>query len=178
MPPLFATLRTPAISGGLALLLLLYVSVQMFTFEPAKEAPDFASPSSEPVRASAVAKGADKPVAGIESSPREVPPVKVTPPGGETEMRTSSGPLETVPAIEPPTMDSGPAAPEPATPKTHVTVTKPVDVKLRFGTAKVLAGTEFKIISRDAANVTVVHGAETVTIPIEATDLAVPLPTQ
>ena len=145
---------------GLALLLVLYVGVQMFSGDPIKEAPDFTGdnptlprPTDPPKVASRPPRETTKPAAAESGTDK----VEMTPSGGE-----------------PPAMDSAPTTP--AAPKTHVIIAKPVDVKLRFGSAKISAGTQFKIISQDAASVTVVYGAETVTIPIENTDLAAPQP--
>ncbi|MEO7318975.1 MAG: GYF domain-containing protein [Chthoniobacteraceae bacterium] len=139
---------------GLALLLLLYVGVQMLTGDPVVEAPDFTS--ADPVQSPNMAR-----------PPEPVNPAATT----ETDLvKTDTAPSST--PAEPPAMDAEPATP--AAPKTHVIIAKPVDVKLRFGTAKITAGTQFKIIAQDATSVTVIYGAETVTIPIENTDLAAP----
>ena len=90
-------------------------------------------------------------------------------------MAASSPPAEPTTA-EP--MAGDPAPPAAVAAKTSVIIVKPVDVKLRFGSAKLPVGAQLKIVSQDGAHVTVIYGAETVTIPIEATDFAAPLPGQ
>ena len=144
---------------GLALLLVLYVGAQMLTGDPIVEAPDFTG--TDPISAIP----AQPP--NIARPPEPVKSAATTEPDAIKTNATSS----TTPA-EPPAMDAAPTTP--AAPKTHVIIAKPVDVKLRFGTAKITAGTQFRIIAQDAASVTVIYGAETVTIPIENTDLAAP----
>lgn len=154
---------------GLALLLVFYVGVQFFSAESPEET---TAPVGEKV-APATPAPAPK-MAGASEPARLVEPAKRTetePEKGDTEM-VASVTTAAAPSADPPTMEATPAAP--AEPKTRVTVTKPTEVKLRYGSTKILSGTEFKIVTRDASSVTVIHLAETVTIPIQNTDLALP----
>ena len=164
--PLGALIR--GVVFGLALLLLLYVGMQIFVGEPVVEtaAPAGASPASAAEQAPKTVSESEpaKPAAKV---PR-VEPARAELIGGLTEPAP--------PAAEVPVMDATPLSP--AEPKTRVTITKSCDVKLRYGSAKIVAGTEFKIIAQDATSVTVIHLAETVRIPLENTDLATPLPVQ
>ena len=151
---------------GLVLLLALYVAVQIFSSDPAE---------SEPAPAS----GNPPAIAPAEPSAPVAQPATdiVKPPAAAAEAAPAATTAEMpAPSAEAPAMETVPATP--AAPKTHVIIAKPIDVKLRFGTAKIQAGTQFKIVSQDATSVTVVYAAETVTIPIEATDLATPLPVE
>ncbi len=153
---------------GLALLLALYVGVELFTGEPdtAAQAPAEAKPA--PAIPPEPPKISDSPAPKAEVAPEaKLDPMK-------TEMASSAATAEP-PATAPPAADPPPRV---AAPKTEVTVTKAVDVKLHLGSAKLYPGKRFKIIARDAASVTVILGAETVSIPIEATDLAEPPPAQ
>ena len=150
--PIAALIR--GVVFGLALLLALYVGKEMFTGDPAGEAP-----APEPVKPVAV-----KPVE---------PPKSVVPPVREVEKPVVA---EVPPADAPATTDPAPAAG--STARTHVIIQKPVEVKLRFGTAKLAAGTKLKIVSRDGVRVTVTYGNDTVTIPIEDTDIGAALPEQ
>ena len=80
---------------------------------------------------------------------------------------------------DPPPTDPAPA-PAPA-PKVFLVITKPTEVQLPFGRAKLTVGMQLKIISQDGANVKAVYGGSVVTISIDATDLAgpaMPLPAQ
>ncbi len=166
--PLAALIRGAVF--GLALLLALYVGVQFFTTEPVQEAPDFTGSGAQTPPAPEPPKKPEAPARAPENPPAEPPRAEVPQPGA-----ASGIPIQTATA-EPAAMDSPPTAPTIATPKTHVIITKPFDVKLRFGSAKIAAGTQFKIISQDGAHVTVIYAAETITIPAENTDLAEPLP--
>ena len=152
---------------GLALLLVFYVGVQFFSTESAEETP---APAGEKVAPAAPAPAPK--MAGASEPAKPVEPAKrpdLEPEKAGTEMVAAQ--TNTVaPSTEPPAMDAAPAAP--AEPKTRVTVTKPLEVKLRYGSTKILSGTEFRIVARDASSVTVIHLAETVTIPIQNTDLA------
>ena len=139
---------------GLALLLVLYVGAQMLTGDPVAEAPDFTS--AEPPPPPKIVRPPD--------------PVKPAAPMEPELVKADAAPAS--PPAEPPAMDATPAIP--AAPKTHVVIAKPVEVKLRFGSAKIPRGTQFKIIAQDAASVTVIYAAETVSIPIDHTDLAAP----
>lgn len=154
---------------GLALLLLVYVGVQMVTGDSAE--PAAVVTAGKP--ASVIA--ADSP--GIAESPvREIVKAPAPKPAPEPpEMESPAAPAE--PSAADPMADD-PAPPAAAALKTSVIMVKPVDVKLRFGSAKLPVGAQLKIVSQNGSQVTVTYGAETVTIPIEATDLAAPLPVQ
>ena len=153
---------------GLAVLLLLYVCMQIFIGEPATETAAAGEASPAPA--------AERPPKTV-SEPEPAKPVAKAPPTEPAKNGMIAGLTDPAPpTAEPPAMDGTPAIP--AEPKTRVTITKPCDVKLRYGSAKIVVGTEFKIIAQDAAGVTVIHLAETVRIPLENTDLATPLPAQ
>lgn len=146
---------------GLALLLALYVGVQIFSDDPEPESPTPAEVPAAPLLPAQPVK--------VAAAPE---PAKAPAPEADEPKQEAPAPSTPPPAAETPAMETTPITP--AAPKTHVIITKPVDVKLRFGSAKVAKGTQFKIISVDAVNVTVIYGAETVTIPVEYTDLSAP----
>ena len=152
---------------GLALLLVFYVGVQFFSTESGEET---VAPVGEEVAPAAPAPAPK--MAGASEPAKPVEPAKPpTPDPEKASVDMVAALTNTVaPSTEPPAMDAVPAAP--AEPKTRVTVTKPTEVKLRYGSTKILSGTEFKIVARNASSVTVIHLAETVTIPIQNTDLA------
>ena len=171
--PLAALIRGAVF--GLALLLALYVGVQFFSNEPVQELPDFTSSGAETQPAPEPPKKTEAPVRGLDNPPTDNPRSEEPKPGSACSI-----PIQTAPT-EPAAMDAAPSTlPEsaPATPKTHVTITKPFDAKLRFGSAKIAVGTQFRIISQDGVHVTVIYGAETITIPVENTDLTAPLPAE
>ena len=143
---------------GFALLLVLYVGVQIFSGEPEASTP--VTPLPTAVKPAVVAP--------------ETPSGKIPPPEPAKPVSTADPEPVKAEMVATETISTAPAAP--VIPKTHIIVTNPTDVRLRFGTAKISTGTQFKIVSQDARSVTVVYGAETVTIPIENTDLAAPLP--
>ena len=152
---------------GLALLLVFYVAVQFFFTESAEETPAPVGEEVAPAPPAPAPKmaGAAEPANAVEPAQQPDP----EPEKAGTEM-VASVTNSTAPSAEPPAMDAAPAAPAEA--KTRVTVIKPTEVKLRYGSTKILSGTEFKIVARDASRVTVIHVNETVTIPIQNTDLA------
>ena len=155
---------------GLALLLVLYVAVQMFTADDAGVAPPAAGPApaipSEPQKA---------PVAPAQAPARTKPVAPGSEPTPDDATMVASSPPAEAPATEPASADPSPAPVAPA-PKTFVVITKATDVKLRYGNAKLPVGAQLKIVSQENGTVKVVYGADTVTVPIEATDLAVPAP--
>ena len=125
-----------------------------------------------------------KPVPAVHAEPpksasppvREIAKAPVAKPAADSTEMEAGSPRAEPPATEPAAAD--PAPPATAAAKTSVIIVKPVDVKLRFGSAKLPVGAQLKIVSQDGPHVTVTYGAENVTIPIEATDLATPSPAQ
>lgn len=154
---------------GLSLLLVIYVSVQMLSGDSDEVVVAPADVKPVPVVPAEPPKSASPPIREIVKAPAAKPASEMT------DMVASSPPAE-APATEPAAAD--PAPPASAVAKTSVIIVKPVDVKLRFGSAKLPVGTQLKIVSQDGAHVTVTYGAETVTIPIEDTDLAAQSPAQ
>ncbi len=97
------------------------------------------------------------------------------PPAGSSPMAPSApaaGSAEATPAA--PTAPTAPVAPTAPASKTTVTLTRAVDANLAFGRAKIPAGTQLKIVSRDATSVKVSYLNTVVTIPLAATDLQAP----
>ena len=155
---------------GLALLLALYVLVQMYLESPDEPATSALEPDPTPAKQSVPPN-----VAGI--SMREAIPVDRTAAVRETAppdagMSSTDRPAEPLPD----TSSAGDGATAAITPKTVLVITKPTLVQVRAGSAKLPVGKQLKIVSRDGATVKVIFQDEIVAIPIEATDLAAPVP--
>ena len=160
--PFAALIRGLAL--GLALLLVGYVAMQIFSDGSATPAPAAQAsanqpepPKPAPVREPARAKPAES--AG-EPAPRDA------------EMATAGPPAEP-PSGEPATAEPAPAPAAPA-PRTILVITKATEVRTQFGSAKLIVGQQLKILSLEGAKVKARFGEDIVTIPIEATDLAAP----
>ncbi len=144
------------IALGSALLLVLYVAMQMFPRENATATTPAPTPSPEPVKV-VREPVREKPVA---------PPVEPAP--QETAMVVETRPAEPPPAEPEP-------APVPPAPKIFLTITKATAVQAKYGLMTLTVGQSLKIISREGAKVrALLNGTEILTIPIEATDLAAP----
>ncbi len=145
---------------------------------PAVEAP-------KPVVASPVSTPAAEPPPAATGEPAMV---AATPPAAvpaETMAPPMSGgiPLFDPGATTPPAPSSlfapgapGMAAPVAPAPKTSVVLTKPVDVKLAFGSIKIPVGTALKLVAQDGAMVRVNFQNSVISIPASSTDLGAEAP--
>ena len=153
---------------GLALLLVLYIAVQMITEDNAGVTP------SAPASAPAISPEPQKIAVAPAQAPARMKPVApASEPAPEDASMVASSPPAEASATEPAPADPMPAPVAPA-PKTFVVITKATDVRLRYGNVKLPVGAQLKIVSQESGTVKVLYGSDTVTVPIEATDLAAP----
>jgi hypothetical protein len=154
------------------------------TSAPAQEAAPVAPPTA-PAMASVAAPSTDPSMMAAAPAPApesaaSTPPAPAPAPAAGVSL-FDPNPGAPSPAATPP-VPSTPATP--ATPetspvpahKTTATLTQTIEVQLRFGKAKVPAGTHLKIVEQDGTHLKVQFQNQVISIPVNVTDLTDEVP--
>ena len=183
---------------GLVIFLIVYVGKELLLKDGAPSAGrEMASPATAFIKSTAPQDEPPKLARESSGAASTIEPVstKIDEPASTQETTAPVSPVEKTASATPPapptdttpTFDQ-PAAPAPSptdvsnTPvdtatanqhpaRTLAAITKPTDVHLRFGKARLPVGTKLKIISQDGAVIRASHLGEEVLVPIENTDL-------
>lgn len=129
------------------------------------DAPKPSAPESTPVLASNVSLfGQPEPGKSVAKAEQ---PAGDAPAGTVADASSSSG-NSTLDYLFP----NANAAATPAPRRTSVTLTRPVDVTLQFGKARIPQGTQLRLVSKEGASVKVSYLNTVVQVPLGSTDLA------